>query len=221
MSFYSDAPFRGNRPLSLILFEGGLVYGFYQSDYSAAVFPQFAYAGFFVGTADAPGDAAATYRITDFDFDAKSANAGTLTLTGGGSTTVSGQLSVSSGATDSIGGAYASVSTAPTDTATLARAYGGYIRSVAGGAALAATLTAAGQLSASTSTGCSVSATLKPRPLGNLYDVKANLGTSCPAPVGPYRGHAFQSLLSRNVYLMLTSDGYKDGVLVHLFDPPS
>jgi hypothetical protein len=218
VSYYSDSFFRGNHSLSLILFEGGLVYGFYQSDYSAAVFPQFVYAGFFVGTTDAPPNASATYRITDFNFDDKVANPATLTLTAQGSTQVSGQLAVPGGASDAIV-ARSETSTTPTVTATLGGTYGGYIRSVDGGSALSASLSAAGQLSASTAGGCTFTATLTPRELGNLYDTEATLSAACPSPAGHYRGHALQSYGTRNVYLMLVDNGMTHGVFVQLFDP--
>jgi len=76
-------------------------------------------------------------------------------------------------------------------------------------------------MSANASTGCRVTATLSSRELGNLYDVEATLGATCPSPAGRYVGHGFQSYLTRNVYLMLTVDGARDGVFVHLFDPPT
>lgn len=39
VTYYGDSSFRGNHPLPLMVFEGGLVYGFYQSDFSVPLFP--------------------------------------------------------------------------------------------------------------------------------------------------------------------------------------
>jgi len=130
-------------------------------------------------------------------------------------------LRVAGGSSDEIGAGSVSVAMDPTVTATLGGTYAGFIRSIDGGETVNANMSATGQLSAITSGGCTVTATLKPRELGNLYDTQAILGTGCPAPVGNYRGHAFQSYGTRNVYVMLTDDGTKHGVFMQMFMPLS
>jgi hypothetical protein len=202
--------FRDNHSLSLMLFEGGLVYGIYQSNYKSEVSPEFVYAGFFVGTTNDQLGGASTYRTTDFNFEDHASTAATLKLVGRGSESVDGQLTISGGASDIIGATSGDASTMSTDTTTLAGTYVGYLRSVSGGVTLSASIDATGKLSATALAGCSISATLKPRKLGHLYDAEATIGASCPSPAGRYVGHGMQSFGTRNVYLMLTANGAKD-----------
>ena len=62
-----------------------------------------------------------------------------------------------------------------------------------------------------------LSGRLSARPTGNLYDAEVTLSESCGVS-GRYRGPALQSQLTRNVYLMLTTEQLDDGVFLHLFD---
>lgn len=172
-------------------------------------------------TTGAALDVAAAYRGTDFNFDAKFASAATLTVTDQRTTFLSGDLRVAGGSSDEIGAGSVSIAMDATVTATLGGRYVGYIRSIDGGESVNANMSATGQLSVSTSGGRTVTATLRPLALGNLYDTQAILGTGCPAPVGNYRGHAFQSYGTRNVYVMLTDDGTKHGVFMQMFMPLS
>jgi hypothetical protein len=67
--YYSTLYFQQNQLLALMSFDGGFIYGFYQPDLSTPVYPDFAYAGFFVVKRDS--SASPENRVgTNFDFDA-------------------------------------------------------------------------------------------------------------------------------------------------------
>lgn len=60
--------------------------------------------------------------------------------------------------------------------------------------------------------------TLKTRPVGNLYDATVTVGASCPVPAGSYTGPALQSFNSTSVYVMLTKEDLRHGLLMHLIE---
>ena len=69
--FYYTPFFRDGRLLTLVTFEGGLVYGFYQSDFRAPTYPDYAYAGFFAAQLS-PAHVGPPSRVgTEYRFDEK------------------------------------------------------------------------------------------------------------------------------------------------------
>ena len=206
------------RPLYLMRFEGGLVYGFYLSDYGGQTFPEFPYAGFFVAHADSPGPLPATYRGYEFDFDGKAKLPVQLDLLGVSGNWIDGAYKRGSDEVAPLFPSwYATVETDPTKH-TLAGSYGGYVRAVAASSSVEATLDEGGTLALKTATGCRIEGKLTARPLGNLYQTEVTLGSQCPAPAGHYAGHAFQSW-TRDVFIMLASPEAVDGVFFQLFAP--
>ena len=218
VAYYGTYGFRGSRLLALIVFEGGLVYGFYQSDFTSAIFPEFAYAGFFVGESSSPGEAKATYRGYDYDFERKTTYPSVVTLEVSPAR-LDGLLK-DAGRDDDTFAAYsfAETSTTPTIPRTL-RDYDGYIRTVNQSMSIQASLSVAGVFSLSDGAGCTVRGNLAPRPIGNLLDAEATFSASCAAPAGRYTGHALQAFNANNVYVMLTKEGLTGGVFIQLFAP--
>ena len=219
VSDYSGYGFRGGRTIAFSVFDGGLVYAFYQSDFSVPPIPVYAYAGFFVGVTTDAGSMR-TYHGTDFDFDAVSAYPSELTLNlDAPNGSAQGPL-VHIGSGDTVGdlvyGTYSSISTAPT-TATLAGHYAAYARSVTNSVpAMTATVDSSGSISVSGG-GCNVTGQLSARPLANVYDASISLHGICPASPGAYKGHAYQSFITGNIFLMVTDSSGGHGLLLHFF----
>ena len=218
VAYYGDFFFRGAHPLSLMVFSGGRIYGFYQSDYSAPQFPTYVYQGFFVASSVPGGGSVDLYRGHDFNFDRKQADPIDVTLSNQSENQIFGVIASQGGAEDSYFGSYASISNEPTQLTDLPGTYAGQFRSLRESSTLKATLDVSGTLSAETSGGCRIAGKLTARPIGNLYDAEVALSGSCAGQFGEFRGPAFQSLVTRNVYAMLTNEQLEDGVFLHLFD---
>lgn len=219
--YAATGAFRSGRTVAFSVFDGGLVYLFYQSDYSVQPFPVYAYAGFFVGITTDTG-ANRVYQGTDFDFDAAAAYPSTLSLGFGAPYTSAGGQLIHLGTSDSMGdpvyGAYSTISTQST-TPTISGQYTAYVRSVTSSLAqMTATVDSKGGLAVNGG-GCNVNGSLLARPFANVYDASVSLVGSCPAASGTYTGHAFQSYLTGNIYLMVTDPSGREGVFVHLYAP--
>jgi len=205
VSYYQTSGFRGNRLLSLIAFEGGLVYGFYQSDFAAPVFPEYAYAGFFVARPQS-GDDASPKEGMEFDFDAHTAIAVTLAASITSGDKFSGVLRGSTDRQpDTIFAARSSVSDIRTNTTTLGGDYDYQARSPRGSFVGVSTVSAEMTLHSQYSADCTVEAALRPRPLGNLYAVTAQIGPACSVGNGSFSGYGVQAYATGNVYLLLTN----------------
>jgi hypothetical protein len=193
--FYATS-FSRSDSLALIQFEGGLIYGFYQSDISRPTYPEFAYAGFFVSGPDHAG--------YDFDFDAKARIP--ISLLGFSATekALDATLHAASG-DESLVAPRAPGDTLATDTSLLPGTYAVQVRSVRGGLKGAASVDTNGTLSAALADGCVIAVKLASRPLANLYDAAATIGIGCPLGSGAFSGHALQNAATRNVYVLLVS----------------
>lgn len=218
VAYYSTMTYRNDRILALMVFEGGPVYGFFQSDYyNAPEPPQFVYAGFFVGQLDSQPPPLSRYKGQEFDFDRKAAGPVEVTLEGLSLQSVSGSIRHEAGSSDTFTANYSATARKPTDTSMLAGRYTGTLRSVTEEGSLQASVDADGNLSATMPGGCTVTTQLKARPQGNAYDAEAVLGPLCPTLAGHYTGRAAQSWGNDNIYVMLTSEGFEKGVFLHLF----
>lgn len=219
--YAATGAFRSGRTVAFSVFEGGLVHLFYQSDFSVQPFPVYAYAGFFVGTTTDTG-ANRIYQGIDFDFDAAAAYPSTLSLAFAAPYSSAGGQLIHLGASDSMGdpvyGAYSSISTQST-TPTISGQYTAYVRSVTSSLAqMTATVDSQGVLAVNGG-GCTVNGSLFARPLANVYNASVTLVGRCPAASGTYTGHAFQSYITGNIYLMVTDSSGHQGVFVHLYAP--
>jgi len=217
VAYYSTYFFRESQLLALMVFSGGRFYGFYQSNFRDPQFPTYYYQGFFVASSVPGGGSVDLYRGHDFNFDQRQSTPVTATLQYPAEDQVFGAVTSQTGPEDVFAGRYSS-SAEPTKVADLPGAYAGQFRSLRTSSTLKATLNGSGALSAQTPEGCLLTGRLSARPTGNLYDAEVNLSGSCGGVVGPYRGPALQSQLTRNVYLMLTTEQLDDGVFLHLFD---
>lgn len=230
VAYYSDSFYRGNRAFNLMLFHGGMLYGFYANDFLAMPSEQFSLAGFTVARLTTLDDSNSTnptdptastnfsYRGFDYDFERGMALPLEVGLRYQATGWYQGSLSIPDGSTQTFQAIYEPASVEPTQAGKLAHRYGGYMRSVTESALVRASLDADGNISASTDGGCAVAGILKARPLGNLYDATVTVGASCPVPAGRYAGPALQSFNSTNVYLMLTMEDLSHGLVMHLFE---
>ena len=212
--FYDTQFFRGNRLLGLLTFEGGLIYGFYQSDFSAPTYPEYTYAGFFVAQ-PAPQQGPTVRAGTEYNFDDGEVSAIRLELGAQSGDNVFGTLTqVPTSAESTFSARESGNSQLATDPASLPGTYAVQARSP--GASIKATgvLDAAGNLSVGTGA-CAMEAKLSPRQFGNLYDVAATLAPNCNLGAGAFTGHAIQAFVTRNVYLLLTAPG-QGGVMLLL-----
>lgn len=204
VSYYSAPDFRKFQLLSVLAFEGGLTYGFYQSDFTASPTPEFAYQGFFVAR-PAAGEGGTELQGIEFNFDELTASTIRLRTAGTDESTFRAVLSDrDSGTPETIVASSASVGTLPTDPSALAGTYTVQARSSAASIFGTATAGYSGDLKIELSSTCAAEATLKPRPLGNLYDVTAQFVGRCALGGGPYTGHGVQAYSTGNVYLLLT-----------------
>ena len=217
-AYYSTLTYQGNRTLALAVFEEGPVYGFYQSDYSAQQWPEYVYAGFFVGQRGSGPAPRSRYKGYEFDFERKAAVPVEVTLESPSRESVSGTILRGNGTDDAFTATYASSAVKPTDTSMLPGRYAGKLRSVTEEGVLQASVDAAGKLSATLPNGCTVTVMLEARPLGNAYGAEATLSPECSTLAGRYSGWAAQSWANNNLYVMLTSQGFEKGVFLHLFD---
>jgi hypothetical protein len=218
VKYHSQMYFRENRLLLLMSFEGGLVYGFYQSDFTAVEYPAYAYAGLVVARR-APGEAAGgPVEGVEHSFEEGIARPVRLTLAIDEFGVAQGSLTPLPGGPASPIVAFESdVSTLPTDTSRLNGDFAVQGRSVGGSLKFGARVTE-GRLSAVAEGGCAIEASLQPRPLGNLHDVQALLGPGCPLGAGSFAGHAFQAYNTDNVYVFLESSS--GGALMLLLSRP-
>lgn len=217
--FYSDQSFRSHQPLALLTFEGGLVYGFYQSDFRAPVFPEYVYAGFFV--AQPASQLESGLRAgREYSFDAGEVSSVQLELEAPFPDSILGRLTqVSTSESATFSALESADSERPTDRAALPGTYAVQARSSEASFKASGTVDASGNLSLIAGA-CTVTAELSPRRLGNLYDAAATLSADCPLGAGPFSGHAVQSYGARNVFLMLTAPGRRGVMLLLVPDAP-
>ena len=159
VSYYSTG-FSRSQSLFLIAFEGGLTYGFYQSDFSNPNYPEYAYAGFFVAHPQV-SNFGENRLGWDFDFDAESVSPIELSPAIENGATITTTLQTQTHGKESIVGSKASVSELPTDTASLPGDYALQARSSVGSFKGNATLSSARALVATDLASCG-RATKKP-----------------------------------------------------------
>ena len=218
VSYYSDSLYRSGRFLGLMVFDGGLLYGFYQIDVADVPGASYYYAGFTAAKRPVEQGVNAPYQGFDFDFERGTALPVEVTLEQHSAGVYFGALNLEGAEDHAFRVEYAPVSTEPTQPGKLAHRYGGYARAVKGSAAVQANADPDGNLSIYNDAGCAMAGTLKARPLGNLYDATMTVGASCPVAPGRYSGPGLQSFNTSNVYLMLTSEDLSVGLFVHLVE---
>jgi hypothetical protein len=210
--------FREGRLLALVTFEGGLVYGFYQSDFSAPTYPEYVYAGFFTARLDTLRDEALLRVGTEYRFEERNAVPIELRLAAPSGDTVFGILTqVNTGEESPFSVRESTNSRLPTDPTTLPGAYAVQARSPSSSFKATGTVDADGRLSVATGN-CSLEAVLSPRQLGNLYDAVATVGSGCQIGEGRYTGHALQAYGLPNFYVFLTAPG-RGGIMLLLYQP--
>jgi hypothetical protein len=139
--------FRDGRALFLMSFEGGLVYGFYLSDFTAVEYPSYAYAGLFIARRPAGVPAGSPVSGVEHSFEEGAALPVQLTLAINEYGVALGSLTRSNaGTTSPIGGPESEVSGLATDTSRLSGDYAVQGRSVGGSLKFAARI-AEGRLS--------------------------------------------------------------------------
>lgn len=202
---YYDTNFRQNQLVSLVSFGGGLVYGFYQEDFSQPQYPDFAYAGFFIATHDASLPSSSNRVGRDYRFD--SAEVVPISLVDFNATgeALAGKIESAQGV-ETLYASRATVDELATNTAQLIGTYAVQARSTADSRKGTASISPTGDLAANLPGGCSVSGKLVPRATGNLYDATVTFSPTCTLARGPLDGHALQSYSSRNTYLLLTAE---------------
>ncbi len=211
---YYNASFRQNQLVSLVSFSGGLVYGFYQDDFSQTPFTDFAYAGFFTATPGISLPSGSNRVGRDYRFNA--GEAVPISLVDFSATDQSLAASIrSSQGSESLYASRATVDELATDATMLSGAYVVQARSTADSQKGTASIALNGDLQADLPGGCRVTGTLAARAKGNLYDASVTFAAACTVASGALTGHAFQSYSSRNTYLLLTSES-GNGVLLLL-----
>jgi hypothetical protein len=202
---YYNTYFRQNQLVSLMSFGGGLVYGFYQDDFSQPQLPDFAYAGFFKATAGASLPSGSTRIGKDYRF--KSGEMVPISLVDFSTTDQALAATIESGqGAESLHASRATIDDTATDATLLGGAYSVQARSTAASQKGTASVAANGNLQADLPGACHVTGTLVPRANGNLYDASVTFAPACTVARGALAGHAFQSYSSRNAYLLLTSE---------------
>ena len=208
--------FRDGRFLALLTFEGGLVYGFYQSDFAAPTYPEYAYAGFFTASHSSRYNQDLVRVGTEYRFDERDAISIKLRLADPSGDTVFGILTQANGGEESPFSVRESTnSQLPTELATLPGAYAVQARSASGSFKASGTVDAHGRLSIASGL-CSIETSLSPRLLGNLYDVVAIVSSGCQLGEGSYTGHALQAYGLSNLYVFLTAPG-RNGIMLLLY----
>jgi hypothetical protein len=212
--FYDTQFFRGTRALALLTFEGGLVYGFYQSDFATPAYPEYAYAGFFV--AQLPSGIG-----TEYNFEGGEVSEVGLELGAQSGSNLFGTLKQVPPSEDSAFSVRESANAQlPTDPVSLPGAYAVQARAPGASFKAGGVLDAVGNLSV-TSGACTLTAKLLPRQLGNLYDAAGTLGPNCNIGTGAFSGHAIQAYVTRNIYLLLTAPGQQGVMLLLVPNAPS
>lgn len=223
VTYASDSFYRGHRALNLMMFEGGRLYGLYQSDYSAPKLPTYVQAGFFVAQRVSQAPYRAVYRGRDFDFERQQTFDIELTVTRDAppwpaSPYLAGQIDRQpSTASDSF---YATTledaSGASADRARLPGRYEGQWQTVRQRGLVEATIDEAGGLIVRAPDGCTLVARLTGRPDDDLLDVEATVSDGCSLPRGGHEGHALHGG-NENVYVLLGQpDGDGDGLMLQL-----
>lgn len=223
-SFFS---FRDDQLIAVMVFDGGLLYGFYQAPRDKLSSDPYVYDGFFVGhkrlRITRRADGAPYYEGIEYAFASHSAAPVDITIETYEGNVFGATLEHGASTVESFGLSeeFPQASAIPADPATLEGLYAGTFRSVDADRTVTASVDAHGSISAtSTQDDCMAQIETTPLPTGFLYSTTAILGAGCGADAGRYSGHAFQSLLTRNIYVLLT-DGPRRGAFSHLFDPPS
>lgn len=224
-AFYNTYFYRGNRLLALVTFEGGLVYGLYQDDFSAPPVSEFSYAGFFVGKRTLSRGSTQTYAGVDFNFESGTVDPMDLSLSISlresqvvpNRVIAFGELHRPGQEADIISATRADeAAAAQTDTSRMAGGYSGYARSVGDGLQVTAAVDAGGAFHVESVAGCTISGTLSARPLGNLFDATAAMGKACPSEAGSYAGHALRVPSTGQLLVVLTSERRENGTLLVL-----
>lgn len=217
VGLYSST-FRRNQTLSLMTFEGGLTYGFYQSDFTGQHFPEYAYAGFFLARPQSPGGGSDRKGV-EFYFDAESSSPISLSPPiedAANSASLATTLHTPTYGSEPISALKASVDQLPTDTTTLPGEYVLQARSNVGSFKGIGTLSSMQTLAATDGANCHIDATLSPRSLGNIYTVHAMVGPHCAIGSGEFSGHGLQAYAAKNVFLLLTNPTTNVGILLLL-----
>lgn len=209
--FLSTTSFRGGRLLLLFSLEGGLTYGFYQVDAGQPTLPYVYHGVFIVRRVPEAKDTDPTVGI-DYDFEQGTSRPATLVLTEpnafgialGALTTITAGLQMNATETEPFFATESGNASLDTDTTTLSGTYAIQGRSVNASLRFPAKIEN-GHLTATAADGCAVDATLRARSKGNVYDVKATLGSGCPIASGSFTGHALQAYATGNVFVFLES----------------
>jgi hypothetical protein len=217
VKYYTTA-FRKNQLISLASFAGGLTYGFYQEDFAQPQRPEFAYAGFFMATAAASGTSSAR---AGHEYRFGTRESVPITLDDFKATEQALVTTITSGRTEErLHTPRSSVDELPTDALLLPGNYAAQVRSTAGGLKGTASIyrfRRQVRLHAALPGGCVITGSLSDRPSGNLYAAQTRFGAQCRTGTGPFTGHAFQSYVTRNTYVLLTSESGIGAML--LFTP--
>lgn len=211
---YYSATFRQSQLVSLMSFDGGLVYGFYQDDFTQPQFPEFAYAGFFVASPSASAPDAKTRIGQDYRFNTRETVR--LSLVDLHATDRDLTASIQSNLeTEALVASRAPIDELSTDTSTLQGDYAVQARSTIDSRKGTASIDPAGSVRIDLPDGCIVTGSLNGRRKGNLYDAGLTFSASCSVANGLHVGHAFQRYSTRNTYVLLTSKS-GSGVLLLL-----
>ena len=193
-----------------------MVYGFYQSDFAAPTYPEYAYAGFFTASHSSRYNQDLVRVGTEYRFDERDAISVKLQLADPSGDTVFGILTQANGGEESPFSVRESTnSQLPTELATLPGAYAVQARSASGSFKASDTVDAHGRLSIASGL-CSIETSLSPRLLGNLYDVVAIVSSGCQLGEGSYTAHALQAYGLSNLYVFLTAPG-RNGIMLLLY----
>jgi hypothetical protein len=211
---YYNAFFRQNQLISLASFGGGLVYGFYQDDFSQSPYPDFAYSGFFAATPDASLPLGSSRIGSDYRFNSREVVQ--ISFVDVSTTDQALAATIASGqVAEALRASRATIDELATDATMLSGAYSVQARSTASSQMGTASVAPNGDLQADLPGECRVTGRLVPRTKGNLYDASVTFAPTCTVATGALTGHAFQSYSTRNTYLLLPSES-RIGVLLLL-----
>ncbi|MFM2059321.1 MAG: hypothetical protein RLY71_3706 [Pseudomonadota bacterium] len=211
---YYDTNFRQNQLVSLMMFEGGLVYGFYQDELPQQPSPEFTYAGFFVASRGAQGSSDSVRVGKDYRFNTRETFAISLSDFAATDQALSFGIESNQG-TENLQASRETTDELDTNSASLPGTYLVQARSTVESLKGNASIGESGALQIELPGACQVTGLLAARPKGNLYDTSVKFASGCSLASGKFSGHAFQSFLTGVTYVMLTSTT-GDGVLLLL-----
>jgi len=146
----------------------------------------------------------ASSNVHDFDLPSRTLSMGSASGSFTAQASIAGTVTHTGGATSTFAGTYSTTYEQSASLSALAGSYGGETADLGVTQAAIVTLDPSGALAGSMSGGCSYVGLVSPHGAGNVFDVTATFRTGCTEDGRTFRGHAF---VSRNVLYLVTLSG--------------